>query len=382
MPIFYDYIIIGGGASGLLLADALGKDLAFANRKILVLESASKTKNDRTWCFWEEGQGQFEELLDKSWSSVHFGGKNLDIKTSIAPYSYKMLRAQKFYSYFHKRLQNYPNVEYVQEEVQSISIENDKALVQTAQNTYLATSAFNSIFDYATIRNQTKYPVLQQHFLGWFVETDRSVFSSETPTFMDFSIPQQGNTRFMYVLPLSDTKALLEYTLFSKNRLQKEVYEQAIKSYLKDKLDCTNYTITETEQGSIPMTCYPFKKHNSEQIYHIGISGGWAKPSTGFTFYRTSKKVSALVAHLKKGKTLVSFEKRNRFWFYDLLLLDILDRTNHLGGSIFESLFKKRKAALILKFLGEETTLWEELKIVMAPKAGLFIKALYLRLFK
>ena len=44
---------------------------------------------------------------------------------------------------------------------------------------------------------------------------------------MDFSVPQKGNTRFMYVLPISATEALVEYTLFSEHLLEKTAYEEA-----------------------------------------------------------------------------------------------------------------------------------------------------------
>jgi len=101
---------------------------------------------------------------------------------------------------------------------------------------------------------------------------------------MDFSVAQKGNCRFMYVLPTSETEALLEYTLFSQNLLPKTAYEEAIKEYLH-KLGVTNYTITAREQGSIPMTTYDFTQHNSARILHIGTAGGWTKASTGYPLY-------------------------------------------------------------------------------------------------
>ena len=56
---------------------------------------------------------------------------------------------------------------------------------------------------------------------------------------------------------------------------------------------------------------------------YVGIAGGWAKPSTGFTFYATSKKVKKLVEYLKEGKPLSKFHKKDKFWFYDMLMLDV-----------------------------------------------------------
>lgn len=377
----YDYIIIGAGAAGLLLADALGKDEFFASKSILVLDRDDKTRNDRTWCFWERGKGPFDALVHKTWNHIYVGGQQLQKSTSIGPYTYKMLRGIDFYNHFLPKVKAYPNITWVQEEVLDIKEKENEVLVSTANQKYAGRMVLSSMYDPSTPLKQKKFPVLQQHFLGWYIKTDQLVFNSNEVIFMDFSVPQKGNTRFMYILPFSESEALVEYTLFSEHLLEKSEYEEAIKTYIATNLGDIKYTIEETEFGSIPMTCYPFHQHNTDRVFHIGIAGGWAKPSTGYTFYNTSRQVPKLVEHLKKGKRLSEFHQKSRFLFYDMLLLDILHKNNHLGHDIFESLFRRRKASLILKFLENETNLWEELKIVTAPKPLPFIRALFKRMF-
>ncbi|MBW8199150.1 lycopene cyclase family protein [Flagellimonas abyssi] len=377
----YDYIIIGAGAAGLLLADALGKDEFFASKSILVLDKDDKSRNDRTWCFWERGKGQFDDLIFKTWDTIYVGGQQLQKSTSIAPYTYKMLRGIDFYNHFLPKIKAYQNVTWVQEEVQHIEEQKNEVLVTTSSQKYIGQTVFSSLYDSFPPLKQSKFPVLQQHFVGWQIKTEQSVFNLREATFMDFSVEQKGNTRFMYVLPFSDNAALVEYTLFSEHLLEKREYEDAIKTYISTNLGNTPYTIEETELGSIPMTCYPFHGHNTNRIFNIGIAGGWAKPSTGYTFYNTSRIVPKLVKHLKTAKPLTEFNQKSRFLFYDMLLLDILYENNHLGHEIFESMFKRRKASLILKFLENETNLWEELKIVTAPKPMPFIRALFKRMF-
>ncbi|MCR9226103.1 MAG: lycopene cyclase family protein [Flavobacteriaceae bacterium] len=377
----FDYIIVGAGAAGLLLADALGKDGFFASKSILVLDKDSKSKNDRTWCFWERDKGKFDDLIYKTWDTIHLGGQQLQKSTSIAPYTYKMLRGIDFYNHFLPRVKAYPNITWVQEEVIGVEELENGALVTTSLQKFTGQTVFSSLYDPATPLKQSKLPVLQQHFIGWQIKTEQSVFKSEEVTFMDFSVPQKGNTRFMYVLPFSDNEALVEYTLFSGDLLQKKEYEEAIKTYIATNFGDTPYTIEEKEFGSIPMTCYPFHQHNTNRVFYMGIAGGWAKPSTGYTFYNTSRQVPKLVEYLKTGKPLTRFHQKSRFLFYDMLLLDILYKNNHMGHEIFESMFKRRRASLILKFLDNGTNLWEELKIVTAPKPMPFIKALFKRMF-
>jgi len=376
----YDFVIIGAGASGLLLADAMGKDPFFSDKAILVLEKDPKTQNDRTWCFWENGVGEFDALLSKSWPKIYFAGQNMELTTPIAPYTYKMIRGIDFYKTYLGHLKLYANITVTTAEVLELKEQPDGAEVRTKTGTFKTKQVFNSVFDYNNIISQQRYPVLQQHFLGWFVTTEHPIFNDDVATFMDFSIPQKGNTRFMYVLPFSKNEALVEYTLFSATTLSKAEYEKAITTYLLEK-DAGAYDITEVEQGNIPMTCYGFSQQNSAHIFNIGIAGGWAKASTGYTFMSTHKKVKTLLAHLKKGKKPNQLKNKNKFWYYDLLLLDILYHNNHLGSGIFESLFKKIAPQHVFRLLDEETSFLEDIKIMSAPRPLPFIKALLKRIF-
>ena len=185
----------------------------------------------------------------------------------------------------------------------------------------------------------------------------------------------------MYVLPTSKYEALIEYTLFSEDILPKKTYENAIETYISSNLNCSEYELLETEQGSIPMTCYDFNQHDSKNIKHIGTAGGWAKPSTGYTFMSTAKKTPLLIQHIKSRKPLDKLGFKNRFWFYDLLFLDVLYHNNANGHTIFEQLFKSRNPQLIFKFLDEQTSLLEDLKYIWGCPKKPFIKALFRRLF-
>jgi lycopene beta-cyclase len=288
-----------------------------------------------------------------------------------------MVRGIDFYQYYLKRISSYPNVTFRQEAVNSVLDQKNLGVkVSTDKNNYLAKQVFDSHFSFKKFKEQPRYPILQQHFIGWFIETKEPVFNPAQATFMDFSVAQKGNTRFMYVLPFSTTSALIEYTLFSDSLLPKEEYETAIAAYLDVHFKDVAFKIVEKEQGSIPMTCIDFTLQNSWNVYHIGTAGGWSKPSTGYTFRNTALKSEALIQHLKENKPLTSFQRRNRFWMYDVLLLNILYRNNALGRSIFEALFTKRKPQLIFKFLDEETRWYEDAYIMMALNPIPFLKSL------
>lgn len=376
----FDYIICGGGASGLMLAQALGKDLYFENKKILILEKDSKKSNDRTWCFWEEKESVWDTFIHKKWDEAGFKAPGFSKKIKLQPFQYKMIRGIDFHQKLHEELASKPNITRINEEVIAIDDQKNRVVVSCKKETYFGKKVFSSIPTNVHLSNKNKFPVLQQHFIGWFVKTEHPVFDPNSIQFMDFDLPQKGNTRFMYVLPTSPNEALLEYTLFSADLLKSKEYEDAIKNYLVQK-NAGTFTVEDREQGSIPMTAYPFWEKNSSNVMHIGTAGGWTKASTGYTFQKSIRKTQQLVAFLKLEKGFQNMKQKDRFWFYDLLFLDVLSKHNEKGQMLFTLMFKKNNSERIFKFLDEQTSFLEELKIMLSFPVGLFLKALWKRLF-
>ncbi len=376
----YDFIITGSGASGLILVYRMIHDSYYDDKSILLIDKVQKDSNDRTWCFWQKGQGEWDDILEKSWENIAFKSTVHAEEISIQPYTYKMIRSAEFYRKIHKEIHQKSNISIVYDTVESIQEVDGIVKVEGQDVSYLGSKVLNSIVFDNAYRNQTKYPVLKQHFLGWFIKTEEAFFDDSTATFMDFTVEQNNNTRFMYILPMSKNEALFEYTLFSEDLLTKQEYEDAIIQYLEEK-GITKYTIVEKEEGVIPMTCYKFWEHNSKNILHLGTVGGWSKASTGYTFMNIGKKTKDLVNFLKTGKDLNTFHKTSRFWYYDLLLLDVLHKENAIGSEVFGYLFKRNRTHQIFKFLDEETSFPEEFRIMASIPPWRFIKALLGRIF-
>ena len=129
------------------------------------------------------------------------------------------------------------------------------------------------------------------------------------------------------------------------------------------------------------MTAYQFWKHNSEHLINIGTAGGWSKASTGYTFMNITKRTRDLTEFLKTEKSFKKFHKTKKFWFYDLLLLDVLSKYNHSGAQTFGLLFKRNSIQQIFKFLDEETNFREDIKIMIGMPPLKFMRALIKRLF-
>jgi len=374
----YDYIITGSGASGLMLAYRMAKDSFFDNASILIIDKEKKTSNDRTWCFWENDKGEWDDLVHKSWNKILFDSHSYKKSIPLQSYTYKMIRSAKFYEKLWNFIESKNNISFIKANVTSILDTAEGALVETSTGRYRAVKLLNSIDLDQKYTRQEEYPVLLQHFTGWFIETKKNIFDDSVATFMDFTVDQKMNTRFMYVLPVSANKALFEYTLFSKDVLTKEEYELELQKYLELN-SISEYTIIEKEKGIIPMTSFKFWQDNSKNILNIGTVGGWTKASTGYTFKNTSKKTIQLIAFLKTENDFTNFRKKTRFWFYDLLMLDVLANHNHLGSNLFSKLFQRNSLKNVFRFLDEETSFIEDLRIMLSMPPLRFIIALFRR---
>ena len=376
----YHYIFTGSGLSTLMTVYEMVLSGKFKDKTILLIDENAKKINDRTWCFWDENN-LFEQVVSKKWNAALFADKNFKRELNLKPYQYKMIKGLDFYKLVFDTISKHENIHFVNQKVLDFQEMGNHCVVKTDVESYTCNQIFNSIYNANLVKSQTKYPLLQQHFIGWFIKSKEAVFNPNCATFMDFSVEQIDNTRFMYVLPTSETEALIEYTLFSKDLLSTSEYESEIENYIR-KLGISDYEIIEKEQGNIPMTSYKFWKHNTKNIINIGSAGGWTKASTGYTFKNTTKKSKALVQFLQTEIDFKNFHKKDKFWFYDLLFLDVLDRRNDMGSEVFSALFKKGNPTLIFKFLDEETSLWEDLQVIWKCPKELFIKAFFGRIFR
>jgi lycopene beta-cyclase len=371
----YDYIILGGGCAGLSLIMHMLSSPQLSNKRILLIEKEQKNKNDRTWCFWEKGDGFFEKIVHRKWHHAWFHGEGYSSLKTLGPYAYKMIRGLDFYEYCYSSIQQSAKVDILHSSVEEILQKDGIVHVRTSEKSVTGVYAFNSI-----LKEKPAYEkddlVLLQHFKGWIIETPSDFFETDKATLMDFRVNQDHGTTFVYVMPLSSTKALVEYTLFTPALLQDDQYEEELRKYVGDYLNLNDYRIIEKEFGIIPMTNHTFSLGEGN-VVNMGTAGGQTKPSSGYTFRFIQKHVAAIVGLLEKGEhPLVkkSFMEKRFMWF-DSVLLHILYHKKMTGSRVFTLLFSRNKIKRIFKFLDNETNLLEEFVLLNTLPQWPFMKA-------
>jgi len=366
----YDYIIAGAGGAGLSLLSYLNEQPSLSTKKILILDKQVKRTNDRTWCFWQKETSPFESIVHRKWESLYFHTPEFSELLNISPYQYKMIRAIDFYDHCYQIIHDNQNIELVHDEIQTI----DSNVVTGLNGTYEGDYVFNSA-QYKIDPSPSTHHLLQ-HFKGWFLKTSKSVFNTSEPILMDFRITQVDGCSFVYVMPLSENEALVEYTLFSEKVLEQETYNKYIRSYLKEFWNDLDFDIQEEEFGIIPMTNAKLPIRSGNQI-NIGTAGGYSKPSTGYTFSFIQKYCRHIASNLGEGKDPLSgFNKsKNKYHYYDSIFLRVLAEQKIPAWSVFNDLFKKLPAELVLRFLDEDTNFLEELRLMNSVSKRTFIPA-------
>ena len=370
----FDLVVIGDGLAGFLLLYELSKYPGFARQKILLLGDGQE--KHRTWCFWDKSlEPAFQNMVLTSWKKLSFKSNSVDICQDLGALNYYYIPGKAFFEYFMKEfLPEHTQIRYLTDRAIEISGSQGNFRVMAEHGVYEATNVYNSAF--LGLKPQIG---IWQHFRGWFIESDEAVFDTGNALMMDFSIAQKGDCRFMYVLPLSEKKALIELTYFGPRPLDMEDYDKDIALYISERFG-VKYKILEKEYGQIPMQQGVFHHSGMKGEINIGTLAGMVKASTGFAFQRIFRDSKELAYAYFTGKKPHRFTEKDRFGFYDSLLLWVIRNNPQSGNRIFSRLFQHRKMELILRFMDQKTSIWEELKIFVSLPSGIFLEAFFYRI--
>lgn len=369
----YDYILAGGGLSGQMMALELQKIIR-EDQQVLIIDKSDKTENDRTWSYWSTDRTLTDILARKVWNQIRVSGKNFNEKMSIKPYHYATIRGIDFYNFTKKELENDKRFDYITAHIDSID-EVEGIVKTTDGNFYQGDLIFKSYFEADQLEiPKEDYSVLYQQFKGWFVKTAKPAFDTDTVTFMDFStLENTHETRFFYILPFSETEALVEYTAFTANMMEEQVYDDHLDWYFKEKLKVSDFKIEEKEFDFIPMTDYPFPQKINGKVVTIGTTAAFVKASTGYCFSRTQEKIKGLIQALQaKGKIEESdIVSPFHFRLFDSAMLEVTGKGIVPGERFFISLFKKMAPEFLFRFLDEKASLREIIKTMLStPDKG------------
>ncbi len=375
----FDYVIIGSGVAGLHVAYQFSENKFFDSKRIAIVDRSIIPESDRILSFWEENEGVWDTVVHSSWNSVLFKSADVNLNIHLENHTYKSLYFKEFSSFCLDKIKRKPNFCFLEEEILSINERAELVELQLTTSNLKSGFVFDSRISEDYFLNKNNFPSVIQSFKGWEVVFEEAVFDECSFTMMDYRYQWNNSNSFMYILPSSNKKALLEYTFFAPFTILNSELDAQIKGYLKTFFPNKKYTITTTEAGEIPMTSYPFSKGNTKKTLKIGTAGGWVKASTGYSFKFAEKNALLIVDQIIKQAPIRGYKQPKRFKFYDKLFIKVLKNQNTKGPEIFEKMYSKVKLNVLFRFLDETTSLKEEIGILLKLPYWPFIKALFLK---
>ncbi len=371
----YDIIILGGGCAGMQLMHQLIHHAQYKGESILIVDADKVYSANKSWCFWHKMEAHpYQSIFNTTWNELSIGFPNETQQSLIHPYQYSFIKSETFFEFHFNEIKQHSNIEYTNEVVLSVEKKGTEFLINTNKGVLSTKALYSSYWNQQAVAKETQL-FLKQQFFGWEIQTDEPVFNAQSATLMDFDIPQTSGVNFAYVLPYSAHHALIEITGFCSDDYTTEFFETVLKNYIQKKWNCT-FKIIKTEQASIPMTNFSFKRFTKEGAIAIGTAAGMVKPTTGYAFNRIYRDSQLLANHFYNQEIPAEF-RNTRFKFYDRLLLQLLKYQPNKALQILMQLFRKVSYQHILRFLDEDSSLFQEaLLFAKLPKKD-FIKQIF-----
>lgn len=360
----YDYAFIGMGCANSLILSELDRAGLLSQKRILVYEPEQKKGNDRTFCFWLAPNvlqdAGLEPLISHSWSKVKC---NEEAPQLLAGKRYYYLRAEALYAHTSTLLAQH-----------QVTFRKEPLVGSPSGLAHFVFDSRPPQFE-LDLRNEVQ---ISQSFYGWLVKANTPIFDPEVFTMMDFSIPQNEHTQFLYVLPFDAQQALIEPTRFGEVLISEIEATHVIEKFLEERN--TQFEILEKEQGCIPMCSGVLQNEElPKNWFRTGAGGGQLKPSTGYSFVRSLTDAQQIVKSLSLNEAKLKRRKSpQRFAYYDRLLLKIIAQKPEKGKMIFTKLFQYNAAAKVLNFLDEKSTLLQEIRLMSTLPILLFLNAAFL----
>ena len=356
----YKAAIIGLGASGLAVNKILYGN---SSSEIIAFENEDINNRDNFFGFWlTDWMKPFENIIEKKWYNWTIGNKKINITHTSSDKPYCVISFKKWKNYC---LDTKNKLEIKDKKVvQYFSMKNYFKIITADNNEYYAEKIYDSR------STKEKKGELIQHFFGINITVADNTFNENKLTLMHFT-EEENLLHFMYILPLSHNKALVESTVFSKEIFKSSWYREKIINYLSLK-KISKFQEISTEKGIIPMFFVEEKRSSSPNIFNIGIRGGACKTSTGYAFSFLIKQIQLLKKSKKNYANIHKFLDRKM----DKIFINFLKNNNENGQS-FIKLASSLNGNEFQSFMMGESNLFTKLKIIKSMPKLPFIKELF-----
>jgi len=370
----FDLVVLGGGCAGLSLSMALAAQRGRCPHT-LVIESRAEYTNDRTWCYWKDRSAPDKYRAQHCWQKMRVANAGQDVLLDCGGTPYQMLAAQDFYAAAQALVAQQPNMalrlgtSVIGEPNHSNGLWN----IRTSSGNVSARSVVDTRPSQLPRRDGA---TLWQSFYGHEIECSAAVFDPSSLDLMDFLAPDARDVAFVYVLPVTPTRALIELTVFGATPLAPRELSARLDSAITQRVGNEPFAIVRSEHGILPMGLNEAAISGDMSFVKVGVMAGGARPSTGYAFQRIQRWADeCALALLRTGQPVGHQSDPLPLRVMDQIFLDVLRAEPKRGGAIFYSLFSGADPARVIRFLSGTASVGDSLAVVAAMPVLPFLKA-------
>jgi len=376
-----DLVILGGGCAGLSLSMALE---AHGGRtpRTLVIESRTEYWNDRTWCYWSDQSTLVPYQVQHRWQTmrVSHGGQSVSLDCGSTPYH--MLAGEYFYAAALASIDRQPNIAlWLGTSVLREPSQDDGVwTVRTSAGDVRARAVVDTRPPQSARRDGA---TLWQSFYGIEIECSSPIFDPLSLDLMNFLEPDPRHVPFLYVLPVTPTRALIELTVFGATPLGRRELSAQLDAEVAKRVGDSPFTTLRSENGILPMGLNEVPQPVHRSYARVGVMAGGARPSTGYAFQRIHRWASECAFSLANcGHPTPHRSDPLPLRVMDQIFLNVLRADPIRGGAVFFSLFGHADPARVIRFLSGRGGVADSLAVVVAMPFAPFLRAAFAMMWR
>lgn len=348
--------IRGAGLAGLSVARELLR--ADRNLSISVFDLRPRLPHpQRTFCFFQEPEGEYQGLTTFKWKNVMFRGPSFERFVDVSSCPYTMIRGDDFFSETLEAL-----------EASGVSFHfgcRDVTLDGESLRVDGELRSFDRVID-AAFDPTHATSLMWQSFAGVWVTAQAPIFDPSTATLMDLQESSaEAPVSFLYVLPTSSHTALVEHTTFSPSQLPSQYHLERCLDWLRNRVG-NGFKVGEVERGAIPMGLkIPETRHGAM----VGTNAGVVRPGTGYAFVAAREQARRLTYRILGHRE--HLEPAYPRWLEraDTLFLKALLGAPERGSALMGRLLSRAPSDALISFLSGKVTVAEAASVWLSvPK--------------
>ncbi len=359
----FDLALVGFGAAAMSLAVRLS---AHYPGRVAVVEPRPLPLDDQTWCGWRVHDHPFIEQVERSWTSWSVRYADEDLVRSSQRFPYEMLRS----SAVQQRALGAVEIRDDWSYLGGVSLV-DSALEADGWRLTLSDGreiSAKRVMDSRAPALQLPRPWVWQSFIGREI-SGPDLDGGGPVRLMHFLEDDQPLLTFVYELPISDGRRLVELTRFTPNRPDRAELASALDRLLEQRR-CGGYTVEREEYGNLPMA--PIEPYNRDGWMRIGTAGGSMRPATGYAFHGIQQWADQCATALLGGGAPIPPRRQRIMDWLDGVFLESLWADAELGQAPerFMTLFRNTPSESLVRFLMSQPRaldLWGVLRALPAP---------------